>query len=66
MIRAPGSGDGKISAVAVEISDRNRVDEPRFRVELTEVVLTKVGTPADHLIIQTWHPGRGLEQRERR
>jgi len=25
-----------------------------------------VGTPADHLVIESWHPGRGWERRTRR
>jgi hypothetical protein len=39
--------------------------EPEF-IEITEVVLTTVGTPPDHLVIQSWHPGRGLTFREHR
>lgn len=65
----PGSwlGDGKIAGVAVEVSDPGRGDEAhRFRIEVTEVVLTTVGTPPDHLVIQSWHPGRGLLRRHRR
>lgn len=30
-----------------------------FRLEITEMVLTRVGEPADHLVIETWHPSRG-------
>ena len=66
---APGAwlGDGKIAGLAVEVSDPRRTDQPhRFRVDVTEVVLTTVGTPADHLVIRSWHPDRGLERRERR
>lgn len=60
-------GDGKIAGLAVEVSGPRASDQPhRFRVDVTEVVLTTVGTPADHLVIQSWHPGRGLERRERR
>ncbi|MDQ6778077.1 MAG: pyridoxamine 5'-phosphate oxidase family protein [Actinomycetota bacterium] len=59
-------GDGKIAGVAVEVSDPARVDQAhRFRVEVTEVVLTTVGTPADHLLIQHWHPRRGLQRQKR-
>jgi hypothetical protein len=65
----PGSwpGDAKIAGRAHEAAvDPTRVDEPhRFRVELTEVVLTRVGEPADHLVIEAWHPGRGLERHVR-
>lgn len=37
-----------------------------FRVDITEVALTRLGTPPDHLVIESWHPGRGLERIERR
>ncbi|MGI8826717.1 MAG: response regulator [Chloroflexota bacterium] len=38
----------------------------RFRINITEVVLTRVGEPADHLVIESWHDGRGFQRRERR
>lgn len=60
-------GDGKVAGAAVDVTDPSaREDALRFRVELTEVVLTFVGTPADHLVVQSWHPARGLEIIERR
>lgn len=60
------AGDAKIAGRAVEVSDPDRVDQPhRFRVDLTEVVLTRVGDPADHLVIESWHPGRGGHQHKR-
>jgi hypothetical protein len=65
----PGSwlGEAKISGRAAEVSEHRGPDAPhRFRVDVSEVVLTTVGQPADHLVIQSWHPGRGLERRERR
>jgi hypothetical protein len=61
------AGDAKLAGRAVEVSDPARTDEPhRFRIQLTEVVHTRVGEPADHLVIESWHPGRGLERRLRR
>jgi hypothetical protein len=36
-----------------------------FRADITEVVLTKVGTPADHLLIQLWREGEGLRSFKR-
>jgi hypothetical protein len=65
----PGSwlGDGKLAGLAVEIPGPHGSGEShRFRIDITEVVLTTVGTPADHLVIQSWHPDRGLERVERR
>ncbi len=60
-------GDAKLAGRAVEVSDPVRLDEPhRFRIDVTEVVLTTVAPAGDHLVIQSWHPGRGLETRQRR
>ena len=33
-----------------------------FRLEITEAVVTVVGRPADHLVVESWHPGRGHER----
>jgi hypothetical protein len=61
------AGEAKIAGQGVEVTVPNRREEGhRFRVEITEVVLTRVGEPADHLVIESWHPGRGVERRERR
>jgi hypothetical protein len=62
------AGDAKISGRAVEIPDDADAPEAagrRLRVDIDEVVLTRVGEPADHLLIESWHPGRGLERRKR-
>ncbi|XTZ18499.1 pyridoxamine 5'-phosphate oxidase family protein [Micromonospora echinospora] len=63
----PGSwdGDAKIAGLAHELPPPEDGSH-RFRIELTEVVLTRVGEPADHLVIESWHPGRGLHRRARR
>ena len=60
-------GDAKIAGRAVATGDPDAArDAPHFRVDITEVVHTRVGSPADHLVIESWHPGRGLERTERR
>ncbi len=60
-------GDAKLAGRGVEVSDPTRTDEPhRFRIDVTEVVLTVVAETGDHLVIRSWHPGRGVERRERR
>jgi Pyridoxamine 5'-phosphate oxidase len=60
-------GDAKIAGRAVVTGDPDAArDAPHFRVDITEVVHTRVGSPADHLVIESWHPGRGLERTERR
>ena len=59
-------GDAKIAGVAVENFDKDPDDEShRFLVDIREVVLTKVGNPPDHLVIESWHPDRGLRRRQR-
>ena len=63
-----GPGDAKMSGSLVEI--RPPVDTPYtdarfFKLDIAEVVLTYVGTPADHLVIESWHPVRGWERRTR-
>jgi hypothetical protein len=60
-------GEAKIAGVAQEVGDRNQADEShRFKIEITEVVLTHLNEAADHLVIESWHPERGLERRSRK
>jgi hypothetical protein len=62
------AGDVKISGRAVEIPGPSGAASPSnsVRLDVSEVVWTRVGTPADHLVIETWHPDRGLQRRVRR
>ena len=63
-------GDAKISGRAVEVTDRAPLasfgpmpDESHvFRVDIDEVVTTRVGAPADHLVIQLWREGEELKR----
>jgi hypothetical protein len=58
------AGEAKLAGRAVpEPSDDG---SHRFRIDLTELVLTRLGEPADHLVIESWHPGRGYQRRERK
>jgi hypothetical protein len=72
-------GDAKIAGRFEEITDPDLVrainhatdpapPEPShlFRADIDEVVLTRLGDPADHLVIESWHAGRGLRRVERR
>jgi hypothetical protein len=75
-------GDAKIAGRAEEVSDAEEVDRFRrrsaeageippgpfhlFRVDLTELVLTRVGDPPDHLVIESWHAGQGVLRVKRR
>jgi hypothetical protein len=69
-------GDAKLSGRAVEVDDPARLaklgagedagEAHLFRVEVTEVVHTRVGDPADHLVIELWQEGKGLRRLQRR
>jgi hypothetical protein len=62
------AGEAKLAGRLVEIeapADTPFPGSGYFRVDVGEVVLTRVGTPADHLVIESWHEGRGLERRTR-
>jgi hypothetical protein len=61
-------GDAKLAGTLVEVSPPE--DTPHegagfFRLDITEVVLTHLGDPADHLVIETWHPDRGHQGQTR-
>ena len=60
-------GDAKFAGTVHQIDSSDKSGPPGdyFSVDLTEVVLTRVGTPADHLVIESWHPGRGLVTHKR-
>jgi hypothetical protein len=62
-------GDAKMSGRAVETpppADNPYEGAGHFRLDITEVVLTYVGDPADHLVIESWHAGRGYRRRTRK
>jgi hypothetical protein len=61
-------GEAKLAGTLVEVPAPEDSPDPGtglFRLDVTEVALTYVGTPADHLVIESWHPGRGHERRTR-
>jgi Pyridoxamine 5'-phosphate oxidase len=60
-------GEAKIAgtARAVDFPDSPVDGGSRFAVDLTEVVLTHLNDAADRLVIESWHPGRGLVLIER-
>jgi hypothetical protein len=62
-------GDAKLAGTVVAVDPPASSPFPDagfFKLDITEVVLTHVGTPADHLVIETWHPGRGRQSRTRK
>ncbi len=69
------TGDAKVAGRAEEVLDPalveavNGPDQARshlFRLDVSELVVVRMGEPADHLVVEGWHEGRGLTRRERR
>lgn len=69
-------GDAKFAGRAEEIEDDARKKEivggqappgplHLFRCDITELVVVRLGDPADHLVIESWHEGRGLSSLRR-
>ena len=70
-------GDAKVAGRAEEITDPERKSEivggdaavdasHLFRLDLTELVVVRLGQPPDHIVVEAWHAGRGVTRRERR
>lgn len=63
---AAWAGEAKLAGRVVEpTGGPASMTSGRLRIDLAEVVLTRIGDPPDHLVIESWHPGRGLERTER-
>jgi Pyridoxamine 5'-phosphate oxidase len=71
------TGDAKVAGRVEEVTDPERKavilgdaappDRAHvFRADITELVVTAIGDPPDHLVIESWHEGRGVTRRERR
>jgi hypothetical protein len=68
-------GDAKLAGRAVEVDDPALLERlgageggggaHLFRVDVTEVVHTRVGEPAYHLVIEVWDEGAGLRRLKR-
>lgn len=63
----PGwQGDAKIAGIAVDATPEDSEGTSHlFRLDVTEVVVTHLGEPADHLVVESWHAGRGVTRRQR-
>ena len=72
---ATWAGDAKLSGRAVEVDDQAVLERlgagedageaHLFRVDVAELVHTRVGEPADHLVIELLQEGRGLRTMRR-
>jgi pyridoxamine 5'-phosphate oxidase-like protein len=54
-------GDAKIAGRAVEVTEPGATAH-RFRLDISELVVVRVGEPHDHLVIEAWHEGRGVSR----
>jgi len=60
-------GDAKLAGYAIALADPDSADPPGlFNIEIIEVVMTSLGDPPDHLVIESWTPQRGYQLRHRR
>ncbi len=74
-------GDARIAGRAVEVTgpdamadlvagdERHAAGPPAgdvYRVDVAELVLVRIGDPADHLVIESWRDGGALRRVERR
>ena len=57
-------GEAKLAGSAAEVP-AGELGGHRFRLELTEVVLTRIAPGGKQLEITSWHPARGVEVRLR-
>lgn len=73
----PGwKGDAKVAGRVEEITDPERIaaingegaggrPSHLFRADVTELAVVRLGEPADHLVIESWHEGRGVKRATR-
>jgi hypothetical protein len=65
-------GDAKLAGRLVEVTDEAQMHRMQgqpghlFRADIDEVSKTTLGDPADHLLIETWSPSRGLRSIKRK
>jgi general stress protein 26 len=73
------AGDAKVAGRAELVTDPSSIERfvghqqqtppgpfDLFRADVSELTVIRVGTPADHLVIETWREGAGVRRVERR
>jgi hypothetical protein len=62
------AGEAKLAGRAIEVDFPNPPVSGgrRFKVDILEVVLTRLNDRADRLVVESWQPGRGRRLLERR
>jgi Pyridoxamine 5'-phosphate oxidase len=60
-------GEAKLAGYAreVDVTDSRVAGGRRFRVDITEAVLTRLNDAGDRLVVESWHPGKGTQRLER-
>ncbi|HKE80752.1 MAG TPA: pyridoxamine 5'-phosphate oxidase family protein [Solirubrobacteraceae bacterium] len=58
------SGDAKVAGRMEEVTEPGATSH-RFRADITELVVVRLGEPANHIVIESWHEGRGLSSLRR-
>jgi Pyridoxamine 5'-phosphate oxidase len=53
------TADAKVAGRAEEVTEPG-ASSHRFRLDVTELVVTSIGDPRDHIVIESWHEGRGV------
>jgi hypothetical protein len=63
-----GEAEEDIYTTAKLVHDRMLRTGPThlFRADIAELVVAHLGDPPDHIVIESWHTGRGVERHERR
>ena len=59
-------GDARVTGRAVEVNSEDSDAGHRFKIDIDEIALTRVGTPADHLLIETWRQSSGVTSVKRK
>jgi hypothetical protein len=56
-------GEAKVAGRAIEVPQDD--SSHRFRIDIGEVVITHLNDAGDRLVVESWHPNRGVEVTER-
>jgi hypothetical protein len=59
-------GEAKVTGTAVPVAMYVDLEGEAFVIDLAEVVFTGIGPGGDHLVIERWTPGGGVQRIERR
>jgi hypothetical protein len=61
------AGEAKLAGYArdVDFPDSPVAGGRRFRIDISEVVVTHLNEAGDQLVVESWHPGKGTQRLER-